>query len=523
MSPPRTIPALIALALALAGCSASPEPDNQRCLAHTSTGDIAGVEKTGLCVFRGIRYAAPPTGELRFRPPQPPPAWTGTLRADDGSRVCPQVRSSSEEFPDDRKVFGDEDCLRLNVWTPAPGKSNRPVIVFVHGGAARIGTANEPRYAGDALARVGDAVVVTINYRLGVLGWSELGRLDPALRGSGNNGLRDQIAALEWVRTNIAAFGGDPANVTAMGESAGAFSLSALLATDRPERLFRRAVLQSGSGYLVHPRPGPPPPIGDLAALRSLPAADLVTRQEATLDRIAPGTTSAVYFGPSVDGTLVLDTPERRLAEGHARGVDLLLGTTRDEVNFFGQFGPDPAAGLAAVAEDQARFFPAALRDRRAEIAAVYRRDRSPTDATLAMFSDQVMRLPAIRMAEAQARWRPTYLYEFAWSPPGGLGAVHTAELPFVFGTLRFVGVPGGAAALSGDRATLEGLSDRMVRAWTAFARTGNPDWPSYRPPTRTTRIWDVRGPDVLDDPRRAEREAWPALPDALELRASGK
>lgn len=516
-----TISLVAALAFALAGCSAGPEPEPEPCRAETSAGHIAGIREGGLCVFRGIRYAAPPTGELRFRPPQPPPPWAGTFRADDGGRVCPQVRSSSEEYPDDREVFGDEDCLRLNVWTPAADKGARPVIVFVHGGAARIGTANEPRYAGDTLARVGDAVVVTINYRLGVLGWSELGGLDPALRGSGNNGLRDQIAALDWVRTNISSFGGDPANVTAVGESAGAFSLSALLATDRPERLFRRVVLQSGSGYLVHPRPSPPPPIGDLAALRSLPAEELVTRQEETLSRIAPGTTSAVYFGPSVDGALVRDAPARLIAEGHARGVDLLLGTTRDEVNFFGQFGPDAAAGLAAVAEDQPRFFPPALEPRRAEIAAVYRRDRSPTDATLAMLTDQVMRLPAIRVAEAQARWRPTYLYEFAWSPPGGLGAVHTAELPFVFGTLRFIGVPGGAQAP--DRPAVAALSGRMVAAWTAYARTGNPGWPPYRPPTRTTKIWDIAGPEVRDDPRRAEREAWPALPDTLELSSTGR
>ncbi len=157
---------------------------------------------------------------------------------------------SSEDYPSNQKVFTNEDCLYLNVWAPKSGRTHRPVIVYIHGGAAIFGNANEARYDGSTLATTGDAIVVTLNYRLGVLGWTELGGLDPKYRGSGNNGLRDQIAALTWIRQHVADFGGDPGNVTAVGESEGAFSLSAMLATDHPQRLFHRAILESGTGYL---------------------------------------------------------------------------------------------------------------------------------------------------------------------------------------------------------------------------------------------------------------------------------
>lgn len=237
----------------VATSAAAADGDSTACVTRTSLGAVSGTAADGLCAFRGIPYAEPPVGERRFRPPQPVGPWKGTLKAVDGTRVCPQDRDVlSEDYPDDRKIYTNEDCLYLNVWTPRPDRAKRPVIVFIHGGAARYGTANEPRYSGTHLATKGDAVVVSLNYRLGVLGWTELGGLDPAYRGSGNNGLRDQLTALRWVKQHVADFGGDPANVTVVGESAGAASISAMLATDHPERLFRRAVLQSGNGAFVH-------------------------------------------------------------------------------------------------------------------------------------------------------------------------------------------------------------------------------------------------------------------------------
>jgi para-nitrobenzyl esterase len=207
----------------------------------------------------------------------------------------------------------------------------------------------------------------------------------------------------------------------------------------------------------------------------------------------------------------------KRVAAGNARGVDLLIGTNLDEMKFFGQFVP---GGLGKIAAEYDGFFPSSLAARRPRMTAVYRRSRTPRDATLAMFTDQGLRVPATRLAAAQSRWRPTYLYEFGWQPPKGAGAVHTIELPFVFGTLRFTGIQGGDAALRADRARLTGLSDQLIDAWTSFARTGDPSarrtvprpvWPAYLP-RRTTMIWDLR-PRTVTDPRGDERALWNGYP----------
>ncbi|MDN3352931.1 carboxylesterase family protein [Actinomadura sp. DC4] len=526
----RAVPkaALLAVALVAAACGApSAAHSRPACATRTSLGVVAGTTQAGLCVFRGIPYAAPPVGGLRFRPPQPVRPWRGTLTADDGTRVCPQTRDQlSEDYPDRRPVYTDEDCLYLNVWTPRPDPAKRPVIVFIHGGAARFGTANEPRYDGARLAARGDAVVISLNYRLGVFGWSDLGGLDPSYQGSGNNGLRDQIAALTWVQRHVADFGGDPAQVTAVGESEGAFSLSAMLATDHPERLFHRVILQSGSGALVHSpaferKLAAGFPVHSMSTLKAMSTSQVLDMQEKAVNGLPGAAGGALYFGPYVDGTLVRDSVTERVAAGNARGVDLLIGTNLDEMNFFGQFSPH---GLDEIAGQYRGFFPPSLAARRPRMTAVYRRHRTARDAALAMFTDQGMRVPATRLAEAQSRWRPTYVYEFDWQPPSGAGAVHTIELPFMFGTLRFTGIQGGDAALRADRARLSRLSDQMVDAWTSFARTGDPGarrtvarpawpaWPAYRAPRRTTMLWNL-SPRTAADPRGGERALWNGYP----------
>ncbi|HEY3685090.1 MAG TPA: carboxylesterase family protein [Streptosporangiaceae bacterium] len=520
--------AMAAVPLLLASCAATQSATAAAakpaaCTTRTSLGAVAGTADGDLCAYRGIPYAQSPTGANRFRPPKPVKPWKGTLAATDGRRVCPQERDElSEDYPDKSKTYLNEDCLRLNVWSPKPDGKRHPVIVFIHGGAARFGTANEPRYDGAKLAGHGDAVVVSINYRLGVFGWSELGGLDPSYRGSGNNGLRDQMTALTWVRDHIANFGGDPRDVTAMGESEGAFSISAMLATAHPERLFRRAILESGSGYLVHSpayekRIAAGFPAHSVAEMRRMSTADLLKLQDKAL-QAAPGVGAALYFGPYVDGKLVRHSVIDSVRRGNARGIDVLIGTNKDELNFFGQGSPQALDAVSKQADD---FFPKELESRHAKISAAYHRGRSARDAGLAQFTDQGMRIPAIRLAEAQNRWRPTYLYQFNWSAPKGYGAVHTAELPFVFGSLRFTGILGGDEALKTDRARITRLSNQMVDAWTSFARTGDPSarrlvsrpaWPSYRPAQRSTMIWDLH-PRVANDPRGAERRLWNGYP----------
>ncbi|RSM69032.1 carboxylesterase [Kibdelosporangium aridum] len=433
---------LLAIALALSPIPAVPEP---------------------ITVHRGIQYAT----AARQQPPQLVDNLTpGT------AKVCPQFRDTiSEEYPDDKPVYLDEDCLQLNVWAPRTGK--HPVMVFFHGGAARFGTANEPRYDGTNLARNG-TVVVTVNYRLGLLG-------------AGNNFLRDQMAALEWVQRHIESFGGDPRNVTAVGESEGAFSISAMLATDNPQRLFRRVILQSGSGYMVHA--AAPPPM-DLTGKTTL---EILQLQE----RLVGGNplAGAVYFRPYIDGTLVKRPVIDAITAGNARGIDILIGTNRDEAKYFAQFDP---AVLQLTLDQYRAFFPREL-----NLEQIARPYRNEPNVALAMLTDQTMRVPATRMAEAQLRWGRAYVYQFDWGP-----AVHTAELPFVFGTMSFTGIPGGQQAYDANPRAAKELSTQMQRAWTSFARTGNPGWAQYWP--RLTKIWDTPS-RIAIAPKDAQRAAWDA------------
>jgi para-nitrobenzyl esterase len=487
------------------------------CVARTTLGTIVGSQAAGACRFFGIPYAAPPTGTRRFLPPQPVTAWSRALVANDRSRVCPQPRSFPEEYPDNRARFSDEDCLYLNVWTPAVDRAARPVMVFIHGGAGRIGTANEGMYDGAGLSTRGDVVVVTLNYRLGVLGWTELGGLDPRFAGSGNNGLRDQLAALVWVHDHIRDLGGDPANVTVFGQSVGAASISAILATDRPGRWVRHAILESGSGYMVHPRSLADQLAGlflgvagitSMADLQAMSTEQLLDAQGAMLGA-SPGLLPAVMFAPYIDGELVRGSAIERLAAGNARDVDLLLGTTRDEVRFFGLVDP-PIFGITQA--DYTPLFPAPLAAQRDAIFAAYAAASHPgtsdSDTILAMLTDQGVRVPITRMAEAQSRWRPTYVYELTWSADPFYGAIHSSDLPFVFGTLHVDWIPGGSAALAADRPGLVGLAHAMMDAWTAFARCADPHWPAYRAPSRLTMTFDLER-HVVAHPRDELRARW--------------
>nr|WP_083466468.1 carboxylesterase family protein [Kibdelosporangium sp. MJ126-NF4]CEL16124.1 putative carboxylesterase type B [Kibdelosporangium sp. MJ126-NF4]CTQ94050.1 putative carboxylesterase type B [Kibdelosporangium sp. MJ126-NF4] len=441
---------LLAVALALSPVTAT----------HSETsGD------TSISVHRGIQYATAAR--------QQPPKLVDSVRETGELKVCPQFRDNvSEEYPDDKQVYLDEDCLQLNVWAPRTG-GRHPVMVFFHGGAARFGTANEPRYDGSELARKG-TVVVTANYRLGLLG-------------AGNNFLRDQMAALEWVQRHIGPFGGDPRNVTAAGESEGAFAISAMLATDNPQRLFRRVILQSGSGYMTHATPTPAADLTGLSTLEVLRLQAKMVGENAM--------SGAIYFGPYIDGTLVKRPVIDALRAGNARGIDLLVGSNRDEMRFFAQFNP----GAPDLTIDEYRpFFPREL-----DFDQVSRPYRGEPNVALAMLTDQTMRVPAIRMAEAQRRWAKAYVYQFDWGP-----AVHTAELPFVFGTMSFTGVPGGQRAYDANPRAAKELSNQMQRAWTSFVRDGNPGWPQYL--LRMTRIWDTQ-PRIAIAPEDAQRAAWDA------------
>jgi para-nitrobenzyl esterase len=490
---------------------------SRHCSAHTGLGRVQGLAQGAVCAYLGVPYAAPPTGDRRFRPPAPPQPWHGTLTATTARPGCPADLSFGGG--------GSEDCLYTQIWQPRTGGARKPVMVFLHGGADLGGAANEPVFDGSALAERGDAVVVSVDYRLGLLGWMELGDLDPHLAGSGNNGLRDAMAALTWVRQQIHAFGGDPDQVTVFGQSAGAISISAMLAGNHPERLFQHAVVESGPGYLVHSQQYAHDvaahllatgKITSLAQLDAMSTAQLMQLQLAAQQGIS-GTADALFFGPSIDGSLIPGPVIDRIAAGSARRVDLMIGTTRNETDYWALFNPR----VLDLPLSAYRSFPAVLADRKQADYQVYAADRPGlTEGRVvnAMLTDQVFRVPTTRMAEAQSRWRPTYVYQFDWHVPyvaglpeaQNLGAMHTEEVPFVLGNLDIVDYPRGAATLAAERPQLTTLSRDMMDAWAGFARTGRPGWPRYTPAVRATKIWDT--PEHLQNaPQDNERALWDA------------
>jgi len=429
----------------------------------------------------------------------------------------------------------DEDCLFLNVYTPAADGGRRPVMVWIHGGGFVIGSGSQPVYDGVPLAKRGDVVVVTVNYRLGPLGFLHLADLCPELEGAvGNAGIRDQIAALEWVNENIAAFGGDPENVTIFGESAGGMSVGTLLGAPAARGLFRRAIPQSGAAHNVHTRETATEvarhfleelgiaPADAAAKLRSVPPDKLLDTHQQTVLKLGTSV-GLLAFQPLVDGDALPAPPLDAVRAGHAAGVDLLVGTARDEWKLFGFLDPglaklDEAGLVARVAkqvggEENATRLVAAYRGARGRDAA------TPQDLYFAIETDRVFRIPAIQLAEAQQRHRDgVYMYLFTWESPmmgGALGACHAIELPFVFGQVEAEGaelfVGGGPDAIR--------LSEQTMDAWLGFARAGDPAhaglpggrWPAYEPERRATMRL---GPETIcdDAPGEAERAAWDGL-----------
>jgi para-nitrobenzyl esterase len=412
-------------------------------------------------------------------------------------------------------VIAGEDCLSLNVWTPDPGRAGLPVMVWIHGGAFVNGSAAVPLYAGDRFARDG-VVCVTINYRLGCEGFLVLDGASP------NRGLLDQIAALEWVQENIAAFGGDPGNVTIFGESAGAMSVTTLLAMPRAAGLFRRAIPQSGAGHHALPaetaslvtaelarRLGVAPTWEDFAAV---PAGRLVAAQEQLSADIAaqpdPGrwreiAANMMAFEPVVDGQILPARPIDGIAAGHGRGVDLLVGTNRDEHRLF----LIPTGVADATNDTIVQMTGGALGLGAPGLASYTAAAPSAGDALAAMLTDWFFRIPAIRLAETHQG--PSYMYEFDWASPafgGRLGACHALEIGFVFDTLDAE----QGEALYGSSPPAE-LAAVMHRAWVDFARSGQPGWDAYTPATRATMTFALTS-TLNHDPRPQQRTAWEGI-----------
>jgi para-nitrobenzyl esterase len=493
-------------------------------IVETTSGSVEGRVKDGICDFRGIPYAAPPVGALRFRPPQPVEPWTGVRDATHFGPMAPQSLGAME------RMFGapprptDEDCLTLNVWTPACDDGKRPVMVWIHGGAFLYGTGATPWYNGRSFAR-DDVVLVTINYRLGALGFLHVD-------GQGNNGILDQVAALEWVRDNIAAFGGDAGNVTAFGESAGAMSVGTLLGLPAAKGLFVKAIPESGAAHTPRTAEQAERLAGSFLAelgidngpdvvdrLREVPVETLLEAQTKVVERETLASGHGLPFTPVVDGVVLPEPPIDAIGKGQAAGVTVLVGTTRDEWKLFTMM--DPAIGSLDDAGAAGRLA-GLVRDpsRAPDVVAHYRETHagaSVSELWSAVGTDVIFRIPAVRLAEKQsALGNDVYMYRFDYATPvfgGILGACHALEIPFVFESLD-AGAEMFVGPLNDDLRT---LARRMHEAWVAFGRTGRPaadglpEWPRYTAERRATMLFDFE-PKVVDDPNGADREVWAGL-----------
>lgn len=468
-----------------------------------AAGGVRGRVEGGVHVFRGIPFARPE----RFAAPAPVEAW-------DGVRDCaefgpPPPQRGGPPGP----AAGGESWLTVNVWSPSPGPAARlPVMVWIYGGAYRSGESGASVYDGALLAREGNAVVVTLNYRVGMEGFAHVEGA-PA-----NRGLLDQVAALEWVRDNVAAFGGDPGRVTVFGESAGAGSVAALMVMPRAAGLFGRAIAQSVPGTFfsaalaadiaaaLTAELGLRPDAAALAAVtpaRLVEAAESATaRMRGHEERWGAVAHTVTPFSPVVDGDVLPRDPWSALADGAGRGIELIAGHNRDEYRLFTATG---RLGRTRAGEPLRVFAPGLEQGYRDAYPAAHAESLDE----LAQ-SDWVFRMPSLRLADAHAAGGGrAHTYELTWPSPvmdGALGSCHGLDVPLVFGNLdsgmgRFLlgeGAAPEAAAVSAD----------FRRAWTGFAAGDGPGWEPYEPGARLTRLFDVR-PSVVPYPEEASRRLW--------------
>ncbi len=493
-------------------------------MVRITTGQLQGTERDGVSSFLGIPYAAPAVGRARFEAPRRAAAWDGVR---DATRHGPTALQAPYPPPIDAllpsSVDDGPEYLSVNVWTPDPGGSGLPVMVWIPGGAFVRGANSIAMYDGSSFARDG-VVVVGVNYRLGVAGF-------PVLPDAPTNlGIRDQILALQWVQENIAAFGGDPGNVTIFGESAGGMSVATLVAAPPARGLFRRAIVQSGSGAAV----GDPDDLRRVteaiaakagvpvtaAALGEVDPDVLRDAQNAVALELSVGpdparwgvTTIRAGLGimscfPCVDGDVVPGVPAAVIASSGGAGVPLLTGTTAEEFRLFAV-----PTGIAASITPETLPLVAARYGWPSDLVDLYAANRPgalPGDVVSAILTDVAFRLPTVQLAESViAGGAPVHVYEFAWrTDVADLGACHALELGFVFDTLDRSSGP----SLIRPGAAPQHLATEMHSAWVNFASTGEPGWAPYTLDQRAVMTFDATSA-VVEDPRADERRAWAAL-----------
>jgi para-nitrobenzyl esterase len=501
---------------------------DDRPVVDTVNGPVRGVDDGTVKAWKGIRYAAAPAGELRWRAPEPPPPWSEPADAAHVGPVCPQP--TDPRIPIDLGAPQGDDCLTLNVWASSDTDAGdaKPVMVWVHGGAYILGSSAQPLYHGAVLAGGGEAVVVTINYRLGALGFLDLSSFDDGFRT--NLGLRDVLFALHWVRDNIAGFGGDPYRVTVFGESAGAGIITTLLGSPAAAGLFRAAIAQSSPATSVYDREraravaevfldtlGVTP--DETPRLAQVPTDVLLGASRRIFDAIPRRSPGTLAFAPIVDGDVVPAHPVRLAREGRTLPVPLIIGTNKHEAALFrwmkSPLMPITPQALRTMFAQIAAEQPGLQLPSEAQIRAAYRGRGKAIGMGVAR--DIGFRMPSIWFAEGHRQVAPVYLYRFDFSTPMlrllRLGAAHATELPYVWGNL-VAGPKDPTYKLGGLRAGRR-VSARMRARWLSFAvdgapagPLGDPTWRPFRKEDRATLLIDAQD-RVVDDLDRDLRVAW--------------
>lgn len=487
--------------------------------AATATGIVEGFARGGVLRWRSIPYARPPVGRLRFQAPQPAEPWSGVRHCHAFTHCAPQARRYTMIAPGKYQPTG-EDCLTLNVVTPeSVGPDPLPVMVFIHGGGYILGSSATPLYDGAALARRG-CVYVSVNYRLGALGCLDLSSLStPDIPIDSNLYLRDLVLALRWVRQNIAAFGGDPGNVTIFGESAGAHIVATLLAVPAAAGLFTGAIAESPASGMVRS----PEQAGQFAdrfaallgarradaahtLLRASPA-ELLAAQDALIADGVRDMLGAFPIGPAVGDDILPEDPIEAMRRGTAHRVPLIVGSNADEGRLFTRFLGMLPTNESMIEALFAKVDPA-LRDR---IVAAYP-DYPHPDACVRLGGDFAFTSAVWQIAEAHGGHAPTYLYRYDFAPRAlrwsGLGATHATELLAVFDIYR--GRLGALLAAGADRRAALRVSDHIQHRWRLFSHAGQPgeDWPAYTGTERAVMVFDRRS-RIEFDPHPQRRLAW--------------
>jgi para-nitrobenzyl esterase len=513
-------------------------------VVDTTSGRVQGLVNEGVQTFKGIRYGAPPVGPLRWMPPRPPEPASAVLDCSEYGAPAMQMASGTTASPvtdfgmQMSRVFTtpselkiqNEDCLFLNVWTPATDNSKRPVMFWIHGGGFAYGSGGQPIYCGEDLARDHNVVVVSVNHRLNIFGYLFLGgSFGKGYESSGTVGMQDLVLALQWVRDNIANFGGDPSSVTIMGQSGGGAKVSVLLSMESARGLFHKASIQSGAALAIGRKEsaekatagllaelGIKP--GDIRALQSLPAQALIAAASAAQAKSSTGPRmpgmprggGGFGFGPIVDGIAITRDPFTPDSPAVSSNVPILVGSVKDEITIFTAAEP----WFGTMTEEQLKAFSGAMGPKGPALVEAWRKirpDYSPTYLFIAAVSSNFAFGSSITLAERKsaAHGAPVYMWYFTWETPvenGQFKSPHTIEIPFMLDSYRRV-----RAYVGPDPAAAQ-MAKQLSSAWVAFARTGSPDckeiphWPSYDAATRATMVFNLKS-EVVNDPNAEVRK----------------